>query len=133
MADRFFDEDADRAPTELESDAARVELADRVHSLLDALTSDPGRAELRRHRFQIGVWGVVVRGSGEAWIVLWEPHPDGDGDGDVVVVVQYVGPASCLTAPTKTALLSSSRLGRDSLVPARSVDRHAIRTSTVTG
>jgi hypothetical protein len=90
VTELYFDEEADRALTALESDAARVELADRVHAVLGALASDPGQAELRRHRFQVGVWGVVVRGSGEDWIVLWEPHPDSDGD----VVVQYVGPAS---------------------------------------
>lgn len=90
MADLYFDEEADRALTALEADAARAELADRVGAVLDALASDPGQASLRRHRFQVGVWGVVVRGSGEDWIVLWEPHPELDDD----VIVQYVGPAS---------------------------------------
>ena len=90
MADVYFDEEADRALTALEADAARAELADRVSAVLDALASDPDQVSLRRHRFQIGVWGVVVRGSGEDWIVLWEPHPGRDGD----VIVQYVGPAS---------------------------------------
>ncbi len=90
MADLYFDEDADRALTALEADATRTELAGRVRAALDALASDPRQASLRRHRFQIGVWGVVVRGSGEDWIVRWEPHPERDDD----VIVQYVGPAS---------------------------------------
>lgn len=90
MADVYFDEDADRTLTTLENDPARAELAGRVQAVLDGLEEDPTRAELRRHRFQIGLWGVTVNGSGEAWIVLWEPHPDKDE----AVVVHYVGPAS---------------------------------------
>lgn len=90
VADLFFDEEADRTLTALEADAARSQLAERVQAVLDALADDPGHAWLRRHRFEIGVWGVVVRGSSEDWIVLWEPHPETDD----AVIVQYVGPAS---------------------------------------
>lgn len=90
MADLYFDEEADRACSALEADPARAELARRVQTVLDALADDPGQAALRRHRFQLGLWGVVVGGSSEDWIVLWEPHPEIDG----AVVVQYAGPAS---------------------------------------
>lgn len=90
MVDLYFDEEADRTLTVLEADSTRTELVDRIRAVLDALAADPGQAWLRRHRFQIGLWGVIVRGASEDWIVLWEPHPETD-DG---VIVQYVGPAS---------------------------------------
>lgn len=90
MADLFFDEEADRTLTALEADAARSQLAERVQAVLGSLADDPGHARLRRHRFEIGLWGVIVRGSGEDWIVLWEPHPETHD----AVIVHYIGPAS---------------------------------------
>jgi hypothetical protein len=90
VADLYFDEEADRTLTALDADPTRAQLAERVNEVLDALERDPGSATLRRHRFQIGVWGVVVSGSGDDWIVLWEPHPTLDD----AVIIQYIGPAS---------------------------------------
>lgn len=90
MPELWLDPDVDALLTELGSDPTRAALLARLDDVLDSLADDPGRAELRRHRFQIGVWGVVVRADDEEWVVLWEPHPSIDD----AVIVQYVGPAS---------------------------------------
>ena len=90
MPELWFSPSADRALDELERAATRSKLRDRVDAVLDALELDPGRAELRRHRFLIGLWGVIVAGDGEEWIVLWEPHPSIDD----AVTIHYIGPAS---------------------------------------
>lgn len=90
MPELWFDTHADRALDELDQDPARRRLSERVAATLDALELDAGRAELRRHRFVSGLWGIVVHGDDETWVVLWEPHPTNDD----AVVIQYVGPAS---------------------------------------
>ena len=90
VADLYFDVEADRALAVLEADVARSQLAERIRVVLDALADYPRQAWLRRHRFQIGLWGVSARGSAEDWIVLWEPYSETDD----AVIVQYIGPAS---------------------------------------
>lgn len=90
MAELLFDPDADRALTALERDTRRAQLAAAVEAVLAALDEDPGQAWLRRHRFDIGLWCVVVAGDGEEWAILWEPAGEGADD----VIVHYVGPAS---------------------------------------
>lgn len=90
MPERWFDTAADRALRALEGDRERRALAGRIDEILDQLERNPGRAELRRHRFVTGLWGVIATAGDENWIVLWEPHPTIDD----AIVVQYAGPAS---------------------------------------
>ena len=90
MPELWFDPAADRVLAELASDDARRVLADRVDAVLDAIESEPGRFDLRRHRLMIGLWGVTVSAQGHDWIVLWEQHPSIAG----AIVIHYVGPAS---------------------------------------
>ena len=90
MADLYFDPEADRTLTATEADDSRVDLATRLNEVLLLLEKDPHDPRVRRRRFQIGLWGIPVSGSGEDWIILWEPHPvDEDA-----VIVHYIGPAS---------------------------------------
>ncbi len=90
MADLYFDPEADATLTALEADKTRQDLADRVSETLDTLEREPDNPTVRRRRFQIGLWGIPVSGSGEDWIILWEPHPElADA-----IVVHHVGPAS---------------------------------------
>jgi hypothetical protein len=58
--------------------------------LLDDLEHDANQRHLRRHRFQIGLWGVVVQSGSDEWIVLWEPHSELDD----AIVIQYIGPSA---------------------------------------
>jgi hypothetical protein len=90
MVDLYFDSQADATLTALETNDSLRDLADRLDEVLDLLARDPDGARARRRRFQIGLWGVPVSGSGEDWIVLWEPHPHKDD----ALIVHYIGPAS---------------------------------------
>jgi len=90
MPELWLDPAADRILDALAADATRRRLAERIEAVLDALERDPGRAELRRHRFMIGLWGVVVAADGDEWVVLWESHPTIDD----AIIIHYVGPAS---------------------------------------
>jgi hypothetical protein len=90
MVDLYFDSQADATLTALErNDSMRV-LAELLDEALDLLAREPDGARVRRRRFQIGLWGIPVSGSGEDWIILWEPHPHKDE----AVIVHYIGPAS---------------------------------------
>lgn len=90
MPELWFSPTADRALIELDRDRSRRRLSERVEDVLDALERDPGRAELRRHRFVTGLWGVIVAADGEEWIVLWAPHLTMED----AIMIHYVGPAS---------------------------------------
>ena len=62
---------------ELEADPARVGLLEQLNTALDRLETDPGDAWCRRRRYQnLGVWGILVSVSGEAWLILWEYESD---------------------------------------------------------
>lgn len=89
MAELYFDADAARRLESLETANDRQRLLARVNAILDSLEVDPGRSDLRRRRFQNGLWCVTAAGDGENWVLLWEPHPNRQD-----VVVQYLGPAS---------------------------------------
>ena len=89
VAELYLDADADAALTALET-GGRPGLLGAVNKVLDQLELDPGDRAVRQRRFEIGVWCAQVSGDGEAWVILWEPHPvEPDG-----VVIHYLGPAS---------------------------------------
>ena len=90
MPELWFGPAADRALNELAADGSRRRLFERVNALLDDLEHDANQRHLRRHRFQIGLWGVVVQSGSDEWIVLWEPHSELDD----AIVIQYVGPSA---------------------------------------
>jgi len=90
MPDLWFGPAADRALDELADDASRRRLFDRMNAVLEDLERDANQRHLRRHRFQIGLWGVVVQSGSDEWIVLWEPHSELDD----AIVIQYVGPSA---------------------------------------
>jgi len=90
MPELWFGPAADRALDELAADGSRRRLFERVNALLDDLEHDSNQLHLRRHRFQIGMWGVIVASGADEWIVLWEPHPDIDD----AIIIQYVGPSA---------------------------------------
>jgi hypothetical protein len=90
VSDLYFDAEADAALTALERDATRARLSANVAEVLAALEQDPAQAWLRRRRFQIGLWCVVVAGDDEEWAVLWEQHPTRAN----AVVIQYIGAAT---------------------------------------
>lgn len=59
-----------------------------VNAVLDQLEEHPTVASVRRRRYFNAMWGVVIRGPDEDWLILWEAHPTIDGD----VLIQYLGP-----------------------------------------
>ena len=67
---------ADVAMTRLETDLMHPALLGAVRNVLALLEDDPGRVELRRHRFQNGLWAVAVSGDGQDWVLLWEPSEE---------------------------------------------------------
>lgn len=81
---------ADLLLYELEADETRRRLFDRINAVLSDLELDSNQLHLRRHRFQIGMWGVIVASGADEWIVIWEPHPDIDD----AIMIQYVGPSA---------------------------------------
>ena len=87
----WFDENADRALSRLESDAGARLLQTRVQAVLDLLARNPSHETLRRRRLHIpSLWWVTVVAGNEELVILWEPHPTIPDD----VLVHYVGPAS---------------------------------------
>ncbi len=90
MPELWFAAPADRLLYELEADEMRRRLFDRIDAVLSDLELDSNQLYLRRHRFQIGMWGVIVASGADEWIVLWEPHPDIDD----AIIIQYVGPSA---------------------------------------
>jgi hypothetical protein len=85
----LWDPDADEAMERLESTPALTQLLAVTRSVLSVIEEDPGRAEVRRHRFSNGLWAIALFGSGEEWLLLWEPNLS-DAD---EVVIRYLGPA----------------------------------------
>jgi len=90
MPELWFAASADRRLYELEADETRRRLFDRINEILSELERDSKQPHLRRHRFQIGMWGVIAASGADEWIVLWEPHPDIDD----AIIIQYVGPSA---------------------------------------
>lgn len=90
MPELWFAASADRLLYELEADETRRRLFDRINAVLSELERDSNQLHLRRHRFQIGMWGVIAASGADEWIVLWEPHPDIDD----AIIIQYVGPSA---------------------------------------
>ena len=78
---------ADQEMTVLESDPARGELLGEVHKVLALLEADPGRSEVRRRRFQNGLWAGPVYGDGFEWVILWEPSDENREE----IVIRYLG------------------------------------------
>ena len=89
MPELWFAASADRLLYELEADETRGRLFERINAVLSDLEVDSNQLHLRRHRFQIGMWGVIVASGADEWIVLWEPHPAIDD----ATIIQYVGPS----------------------------------------
>jgi hypothetical protein len=87
MPELWFAASADRLLYELEADETRGRLFERINAVLSDLEVDSNQLHLRRHRFQIGMWGVIVASGADEWIVIWEPHPDIDD----AIIIQYVG------------------------------------------
>lgn len=76
---------------QLADDPRRHRLFHRIESILDELERDPGRAFLRRRRFQDPpLWCVIVISGREEWVILWGDDSEHAGD----VLVDYIGPAS---------------------------------------
>ena len=90
MPELWFAAPADRLLYELEADETRRRLFDRINAVLSDLELDSNQLHLRRHRFQIGMWGVIVASGADEWIVIWEPHPDIDD----AIMIQDVGPSA---------------------------------------
>lgn len=90
MPELWFAASADRLLYALEADETRRRLFDRINEVLFDLERDSNQRHLRRHRFQIGMWGVIAAAGADEWIVLWEPHPDIDD----AIIIQYVGPSA---------------------------------------
>jgi hypothetical protein len=90
MPELWFAAPADLLLDELEADETRRRLFDRINAVLSDLEIDSNQLHLRRHRFQIGMWGVIVASGADEWIVIWEPHPDIDE----AIMIQYVGPSA---------------------------------------
>lgn len=90
MPELWFAASADRLLYELEADETRRRLFDRINEILFDLERDSNQRHLRRHRFQIGMWGVIAAAGADERIDLWEPHPDIDD----AIIIQYVGPSA---------------------------------------
>ncbi len=90
MPELWFAAPADLLLYELEADETRRRLFDRINAVLSDLELDSNQLHLRRHRFQIGMWGVIIASGADEWIVIWEPHPDIDD----AIMIQYVGPSA---------------------------------------
>lgn len=90
MPELWFAASADRLLYESEADETCRRLFDRLNEVLFDLERDSNQRHLRRHRFQIGMWGVIAAAGADEWIVLWEPHPDIDD----AIIIQYVGPST---------------------------------------
>lgn len=84
---RFF-ESAHHSLAALEGEPGLGEDVKRINAALDQLELDPGDSWARRHRFQNGLWAIVVRGTHINYVILWELHPDDSS----VVLLHYVGP-----------------------------------------
>ncbi|MDE0066519.1 MAG: hypothetical protein OXN44_06575 [Acidimicrobiaceae bacterium] len=81
----LFNADADRQLGQLQNDAVRQQLYERINDVLDAIEDDPSDRSVRQRRYQTPpVWGVTVYGSDETWLVLWS-QPNSD------VVIHYIG------------------------------------------
>jgi hypothetical protein len=84
----LWDESADQAMSQLEGDSETPQLLGEVRRILAMLEADPGQADVRRKRFQNGLWAVPVRGDDRDWLILWEPLEEQSDE----VVIRYLGP-----------------------------------------
>ncbi|MBV6509960.1 MAG: hypothetical protein JJLCMIEE_03078 [Acidimicrobiales bacterium] len=80
-------------------DPNRSQLYNAVNDVLDQLIANPGQASVRRIRFQeVGLWCIPIYGSGEEWVLLWEPFREEEVEKEErekeAVLIQYLGPAS---------------------------------------
>ena len=74
--------------SELEPDRTLSILLADVRRVLALLDDNTTIAELRRRRFQNGLWAVMVFGNGQEWVILWE----GSDENPDEVVIRYLGP-----------------------------------------
>lgn len=83
----LFGAEADAQLSALEADAAAATLLERINRALDVIERDPDSAGARARAYRVDgeiVWGVVVRGPHDDWLVMWEPV-------EVDQIVHYIG------------------------------------------
>ena len=81
-----FEIPAEEALARLGRDDAQKLLYDRVNDALDLLEDDPSDGRVRRRQYRDPkMWGIVVRGRDEDWLILWDQVDD-------LVTVLYIGP-----------------------------------------